>query len=175
MFLDTTVEEIFLDFPPPSDWLIDRVIFMMPHLVLCWQCVYMCVVCVVIPFILDVRLVDVTAGVTQEEDQTGFLHLPAAVLALIFVARRIQPSLFLVDREVEFCVPTNQSFSTWWALLLLILLLLYNVYFLAANKNSITIITIFSIVTYSVLRVKSMSICSLRWKQYYYIPGSNKQ
>ena len=69
----------------------------------------MCVcVCVVIPFILDVRLVDVPAGVTQEEDHTGFLiHLPSAVLALIFIARRIQPSLSLVDREIEFCVPTN--------------------------------------------------------------------
>ena len=64
--------------------------------------------CVVIPFILDVRLVDAPpAGVTQEEGHTGFLHLPSAVLALIFIARRIQPSLSLVDREVEFCVPTN--------------------------------------------------------------------
>ena len=63
----------------------------------------MCVcVCVVIPFILDVRLVDVPAGVTQEEGQTGFLHLPSAVLAFIFLARRIQPSLSLVDREAEF-------------------------------------------------------------------------
>ena len=40
--------------------------------------------CVVIPFILDVRLVDVPAGVTQEEDHTGFLHLPSAVFALNF-------------------------------------------------------------------------------------------
>ena len=38
---------------------------------------------------------------------TGFLHLTFAVLALIFIARRIQPSLSLVHREVEFCVPTN--------------------------------------------------------------------
>ena len=38
---------------------------------------------------------------------TGFLiHLPSAVRALIFVARRIQPFLSLVDREVEFCVLT---------------------------------------------------------------------
>ena len=66
----------------------------------------MCV-CVVIPFILDVRLVDLPAGVTQEEGRIGFLHLPSAVLALFFIARRIQPSLSLVDREVEFCVPTN--------------------------------------------------------------------
>ena len=59
-------------------------------------------VCVVIPFILDVRLVDAPpAGVTQEECHTGFVHLPFAVLALIFTARGIQPSLSLVDREVE--------------------------------------------------------------------------
>ena len=48
---------------------------------------------VVIPFILDVRLVDVPAGVTQEEDHTEFLHVPSAVPALIFLARSIQPSL----------------------------------------------------------------------------------
>ena len=36
---------------------------------------------------------------------TGFLiHLLSAVRALIFLARRIQPFLSLVDREVEFCV-----------------------------------------------------------------------
>ena len=51
---------------------------------------------------------DVPAGVTQEEGHTGFLiHPPSAVRALIFVARRIQPFLSLVDREVEFCVLTN--------------------------------------------------------------------
>ena len=55
-------------------------------------------VCVVIPFILDVRVVDVPAGVTQEEGHTGFLHLPSAVLALVIIARRIQPPfLSLVD------------------------------------------------------------------------------
>ena len=38
---------------------------------------------------------------------TGFLiHLLSAVRALIFLARRIQPFLSLVDREVEFCVLT---------------------------------------------------------------------
>ena len=68
--------------------------------------------CVFISFILDVRLlVDVPAGVTQEEGHTGFLHLPSAVLALIFVARRTQPSLSLIDREAKFGVPTNQSLS----------------------------------------------------------------
>ena len=51
---------------------------------------------------------DVPAGVTQEEGHTEFLiHLPSAVLALIFLARRIQPFLSLVDREVEFCVPNE--------------------------------------------------------------------
>ena len=50
---------------------------------------------------------DVPAGVTQEEGHTGFLiHLLSAVHALIFLARRIQPFLSLVDREVEFCVLT---------------------------------------------------------------------
>ena len=62
---------------------------------------------VVIPFILDVRLVYIPAGVTQEERHTGYLHLTSAVLALIFLARRIQPFFSLVDREVEFCALTN--------------------------------------------------------------------
>ena len=70
------------------------------------QLIYVCV-CVVIPFILDVRLVDVPAGATQEEGRTGFLHLPHVVLALLFIARRIQPFLSLVDREVEFLVLMN--------------------------------------------------------------------
>ena len=70
------------------------------------MCVCVCV-CGVIPFILDVRLVD-----TQEGGHTGFLiHLHSAVLA-----RRIQPFLSLVDREVEFCVLTDYNlFSTCWA------------------------------------------------------------
>ena len=65
-------------------------------------------VCVVIPFILDVRLAD-----TQEEGHTGVLHLPSVVLALIFLARTIQLSLSLVGREVELCVllVMNQSFD----------------------------------------------------------------
>ena len=61
----------------------------------------MCV-CVVFPFIPDVRLVDLPAGVTQEEGHTElFIHLPYAVLALMFLARRVQSFLSLVDREVE--------------------------------------------------------------------------
>ena len=62
------------------------------HLLQRSVCVY---VCVVIPFILDVSPVDAPAGVTQEEGHIGF------------IARRIQPSLSLVDHEVEFCVPTD--------------------------------------------------------------------
>ena len=50
---------------------------------------------------------DAPAGVTQEEGHTGFfIHLPSAVRALIFLARRIQPFLSLVGREVEFFVLT---------------------------------------------------------------------
>ena len=65
-------------------------------------------VCVVIPSILDVSLVDAPAEVTQEEGHTEFLiHLPSAVLALLFLARRIQPSLTLVDREVYRILCTN--------------------------------------------------------------------
>ena len=59
---------------------------------------------------------DVPAGVKQEEGHTGFLiHLLSAVRAFIFLTRRIQPFLSLVDREVEFCVLTVKSFSTRWA------------------------------------------------------------
>ena len=48
---------------------------------------------------------DVPAGVTEKK-VTGFsIHLLSAVLALIFIAKRIQPFLSLVDREVE-CVLT---------------------------------------------------------------------
>ena len=63
-----------------------------------------------IPFILNVRLVNAPAGVTQEEGHTGFLHLLSAVLALIFITGRIQPSLSLVDRAVDFVYPrSNRS------------------------------------------------------------------
>ena len=49
-----------------------------------------CVCVVVIAFILDVRL---TCGRTSR-GHTEFLHLPSAVIALIFIARRIQPCPF---------------------------------------------------------------------------------
>ena len=63
-------------------------------------------VCVVIPFVMDVRLVDAPAGVTQ--GHTGFLHLPSAVLAFILIATQKDSAvLSLVDRKVEFYVPMN--------------------------------------------------------------------
>ena len=59
---------------------------------------------------------DVPDGVTQDKGHEGFIHLPSAVPALIFLARRIPPFLSLVDREVEFCVLTDSSFPTLcWA------------------------------------------------------------
>ena len=58
-------------------------------------------------------LLVVPAGVTQEKGHTGlFIHLSSAVRALLFLARRIQPFLSLVDHEIEFCVLTIKSFST---------------------------------------------------------------
>ena len=45
---------------------------------------------------------DVPVGVTQEEGHTGFpIYLPSAVRALVFLVRRIEPFLSLVDREVD--------------------------------------------------------------------------
>ena len=68
----------------------------------------MTISCVFFPFILDTSSsLDVPAGAIQEKGYTGFfIHLPSAVRALIFFARRIQPFPSLVDREVEFCVLT---------------------------------------------------------------------
>ena len=55
------------------------------------------------PFILDVRLVGRTS-----RGHIGFpIHLPSAVHALIFLARRIQPFLSLLGREVYRILCTN--------------------------------------------------------------------
>ena len=66
------------------------------------------VLCVFFPFILDIKFVGrAAAGVPQEEVHTGFfIPFLSAVRALIFLVRRVQPFLSLVDREVEFCVLT---------------------------------------------------------------------
>ena len=72
-------------------------------------CVYVCVcVCVFSHSFWTSSSLDVPVGVTQEEGH-------AAVRAFVFLARRIQPFLSLVDREVEFCVLTISSSSTRWA------------------------------------------------------------
>ena len=71
------------------------------------SCVCVCV-CVFFPSILDIKFVGRTSrGHTGGRSNIFLIHLPSAVRALIFVARRIQPFLSLVDREVEFCVLTN--------------------------------------------------------------------
>ena len=68
----------------------------------------MCCVCVCVfssHLIWASGLLDAPAGVAQEEGHTGFLvHLSPAVLALVFLARRIQPFLSLFDREDDFFV-----------------------------------------------------------------------
>ena len=63
-----------------------------------------------------------TCGRTSR-GHTGFPPLRFAMHAFTFIAIRIQPSLSLVDREVEFRVPTKQSFFTCWACFVLFLLL----------------------------------------------------
>ena len=74
---------------------------------------------------------DAPAGATQEEGHAVFLHLPSAVLALIFYRDKdLATSLSLVDREIEFFVPTNKSISTCWALLF------YFLFFCEENPSS---------------------------------------
>ena len=57
-----------------------------------------CVFCVFSPFMLDIKFV----GRTSRGHTGFFTHLLSAVRVLIFLARRIQPFLSLVDREVDF-------------------------------------------------------------------------
>ena len=68
----------------------------------------MCV-CVFFPFILDIKFVGRTSRGHTRGRSHRISHPPSfcAVHALIFLARRIQPFLSLVDREVEFCVLTT--------------------------------------------------------------------
>ena len=71
------------------------------------SCVCVCV-CVVIPFILDVRFVGVAAGVTGG----GSSRISSPFFCgsyLIFLARRIQPFLSLVDRIVVLDYKSTQS------------------------------------------------------------------
>ena len=61
------------------------------------MCVYVCVLSS--HLFWTSGLVCGYASVTREKGHTGFLHLSSAVLALIFVARRIQPFLSLINRD----------------------------------------------------------------------------
>ena len=62
-------------------------------------------VCVFFPFILDVKFVGCTSrGHTGRSHRISHSTFSSAVHGFIFLARRIQPFLSLVDREVEFCV-----------------------------------------------------------------------
>ena len=63
--------------------------------------------CVFFPFILNVKFVGRTSrGHTGGRSHRILIHFLSAVRALIFLARRIQPFLSLVDREVELSVLT---------------------------------------------------------------------
>ena len=72
-------------------------------------CVVLCVCCVVC--VLS-SILFWTSGLwtylTGSHHAGFFIHLPSTVLALIFLARRIQQFLSLIDRDVEFCVVTNE-------------------------------------------------------------------
>ena len=81
-------------------------LYRVPQLSVVHLCLSLSLVCVFSSHLFwTSSILDVPAGVTQEESHTGFIiHLTSAVRALLFLARRIQPFLSLVDREVEFCV-----------------------------------------------------------------------
>ena len=61
-------------------------------------------VCVFFPSILDIKFVGRTSRGHTGGRSHRIFNPPSR--ALIFIARRIQPFLSLVDREVEFCVLT---------------------------------------------------------------------
>ena len=63
-------------------------------------------VCVFFPFLLDVKWMYQPGSHRRKVTQDFFIHLPSAVHPFIFLARRIQPFLSLVDREVELYVLT---------------------------------------------------------------------
>ena len=62
-------------------------------------------VCVFFPFILDIKFVGRTSRGHTGGRSHRISHSPSfCVRALIFLARRIQPFLSLVDREVEYSI-----------------------------------------------------------------------
>ena len=100
---DTSLQHITHRLPP--FWRL-KTSYQLLRSIILFKCV--CVVCVFSSHSFwTSNSLDVPAGVTQEEGHTGFLiHFLYAVRALSLLARRIQPFLSLVDREVEFCVLT---------------------------------------------------------------------
>ena len=64
-----------------------------------------------IPFILDVTFMDVSTGVTQEEGHTGFLNLPSAVLALVFLAKQGFSRFVLVFYIIGHSMKTSMEAS----------------------------------------------------------------
>ena len=78
---------------------------------------------------------DAPAGVTQEEGRAGFLHPPSAVFAIIIIARRIQPSLSLVGRDVDF-LSTHELIVLH---LLGISIFIFVFYFVGKNSSSIVV------------------------------------
>ena len=68
-------------------------------------------VCVIISFILDVGLVDAPAEVTHRRKVTQDFSTSFCGACLNFLARSIQPSLSLVNREADFFVRTKSAFS----------------------------------------------------------------
>ena len=73
----------------------------------------------------------VPAGVTQEVGHTGFfIHLPSAARASIFLMRRIQPFLSLIDREVEFLCTSD-------LIVLHSLDIFFSFLFLSSEKNPV--------------------------------------
>ena len=59
-------------------------------------------VCFVIPFGWASGLWTHQPGPQEEQGHTGFLQLPSAVLALMFISRRIQPSPRAVPNENDY-------------------------------------------------------------------------
>ena len=113
---------------------------------LCWlrwrHIMYVCVLCVLCVCVFSSHSLwtpsslDVPARVTQEEDHTGFLiHLPSAMHAFIFLARRIQPFLSLVDREVEFCVIIQNSDLVVLHFLGILFFIFYFIPYFLVRKN----------------------------------------
>ena len=75
---------------------------------------------------MDVRLWTYQPGSHRRKVTQGFLDLLPAVSAFIFLARKIQPFLSLVEREVGFCVLTIS----------IIVFHLLSFFFLCEKKNS---------------------------------------